>query len=635
MISNRKRPRVLSTEGPSSVLNCDTSGTSTTTATANSTAATTTSTGTNNISETPPPYHHSQQPHLLFSNNITNHILSDTSTDSASSSSFPFYKTLPIKSKIDSSTFTNPFLSIHDAASSSSSSYALEDEEDEEDDDDDDVIAEIDRFRDDEDDDDDVIFLEQREIVKRNSDTILYDNDALEAYNLFNVNNIIANPHTTKKQRTNSLPQLPEVKCFYNKIPENYVLSTKKIGNIKTNVISYRTDGESCDDEQGHYIVRVKNLFANRFIIQRSLGRGTFGVVVEAYDKVKNRSVAIKIIRNIQKYRDAAKIELRILTTLKKFDGENLNHCLPLLEVFEYRGHYCFVTTLLKSSLFDYLENNRYLGFPASNVQSFAKQLLRSVAFLYDLKIIHTDLKPENILLHDDSFTKKKLTSSTTIEAFSHINNSTRKTPKTTKVLNSTEIQLIDFGSAIFADEYHSSIVSTRHYRAPEIVLGCGWSFPIDMWSVGCVIIELLSGEVLYKTHANHQHLAMIEKVSGTKIPIFMVPKDGEVAEYFDADGNLVSLDNPKLQADVDVLDRIDRWLGTRLGLVLNLEYGLKENYEKNQQMDYAEFTFWFFMVDLISKMLVVDPPKRITAEEALNHPWFNLGILDEGTSSV
>ena len=58
-------------------------------------------------------------------------------------------------------------------------------------------------------------------------------------------------------------------------------------------------------------------------------------------------------------------------------------------------------------------------------------------------------------------------------------------------------IKVIDFGSATFKDQYHSSIVSTRHYRAPEVILGLGWSFPCDIWSVGCILVELATGQAL------------------------------------------------------------------------------------------------------------------------------------------
>jgi dual-specificity kinase len=85
-------------------------------------------------------------------------------------------------------------------------------------------------------------------------------------------------------------------------------------------------------------------------------------------------------------------------------------------------------------------------------------------------------------------------------------------------VLLNPEIRLIDFGSATFQDEYHSSVVSTRHYRAPEIILNLGWSYPCDIWSIGCILVEFFTGDALFQTHDNLEHLAMMEAVCGTKL---------------------------------------------------------------------------------------------------------------------
>jgi dual-specificity kinase len=85
-------------------------------------------------------------------------------------------------------------------------------------------------------------------------------------------------------------------------------------------------------------------------------------------------------------------------------------------------------------------------------------------------------------------------------------------------VLLDPEIRLIDFGSATFNDEYHSSVVSTRHYRAPEIILNLGWSFPCDIWSIGCILVEFFTGDALFQTHDNLEHLAMMEAVCGGKL---------------------------------------------------------------------------------------------------------------------
>ena len=132
---------------------------------------------------------------------------------------------------------------------------------------------------------------------------------------------------------------------------------------------------------------------------------------------------------------------------------------------------------------------------------------------LHDLNLIHTDLKPENILLVQNgyqTFTYNRWipSSSTTIAR--------REAHR--KVLLDTEIRLIDFGSATFDDEYHSSVVSTRHYRAPEIILNLGWSYPCDIWSIGCILVEFYTGDALFQTHDNLEHLAMMEPVCGGKI---------------------------------------------------------------------------------------------------------------------
>lgn len=94
----------------------------------------------------------------------------------------------------------------------------------------------------------------------------------------------------------------------------------------------------------------------------------------------------------------------------------------------------------------------------------------------------------------------------------------TQRNARQRRVLLDSEIRLIDFGSATFDDEYHSSVVSTRHYRAPEIILQLGWSFPCDIWSIGCIIVEFFTGDALFQTHDNLEHLAMMEAVCSGKI---------------------------------------------------------------------------------------------------------------------
>ncbi|KAJ1843401.1 serine threonine protein kinase CMGC group, partial [Coemansia sp. RSA 2703] len=263
----------------------------------------------------------------------------------------------------------------------------------------------------------------------------------------------------------------------------------------------------SCDDRDGHYIVVPGREFTPRFKIRRLLGQGTFGKVMECEDASSGRLVAIKVIRAVPKYRDAAKIEIRVLQTLQRNDPKNIYQCMHVNETFDHRNHVCMVFDLLGPSVFDFLKENEFRPFSLHHVQLFAEQLLRSVAFLHSLDLVHTDLKPENILLESGDYDVVPFGSNQNIK---------------THMLKSTKIRLIDFGSATFNKEYHSQVVSTRHYRAPEIILNLGWSFPCDMWSIGCIILELLTGEALFQTHDNNEHLAMMEVVVG-RAPMHVV----------------------------------------------------------------------------------------------------------------
>lgn len=135
------------------------------------------------------------------------------------------------------------------------------------------------------------------------------------------------------------------------------------------------------------------------------------------------------------------------------------------------------------------------------------------IPVLHDLNLIHTDLKPENILLVDNQY--QTFTYNRSIPSSS---TATQRTSRQRKVLLTPEIRLIDFGSATFNEEYHSSVVSTRHYRAPEIILNLGWSYPCDIWSIGCILVEFYTGDALFQTHDNLEHLAMMEAVCGQKL---------------------------------------------------------------------------------------------------------------------
>ncbi|CAC9891161.1 unnamed protein product [Aureobasidium pullulans] len=335
---------------------------------------------------------------------------------------------------------------------------------------------------------------------------------------------------------------------------------------------------QKVDDDDGHYIL---------------LGQGTFGKVVQAYDRRRNADVAIKIIRSVQKYRDASRIELRVLSTLACNDKHNRNKCIHLRDTFDFRNHICIVTDLLGQSVFDFLKSNSFVPFPSTHIQQFARQLFTSVAFLHDLNLIHTDLKPENILLvqnHYQTFTYNRNIPSSS--------NTNPRSAKFRRVLLDPEIRLIDFGSATFDDEYHSSVVSTRHYRAPEIILNLGWSFPCDIWSIGCILVEFFTGDALFQTHDNLEHLAMMEAVCNT-------PIDKALVRLVTAGRG----SNKNSAAARQILD-----------------YPQSDTPRSSRKFVKA--------MKPLHKIFVYDPKKRITAHQALQHEWFKEHYEDDGTEA-
>jgi len=323
--------------------------------------------------------------------------------------------------------------------------------------------------------------------------------------------------------------------------------------------------------------------------ILSKMGEGTFGRVLECWDRKRKDYVAIKVVRNVPKYRDAAMIELEVLNTVMHNDPASAWHCVRLREWFDYRGHICMVFEKLGPSLFDFLRKNRYRPFPLAFVRRFAEQLIEAVAYLHRLSLVHTDLKPENILLAKSNYNKINV-------------------PGIGKRIPAVDvIRLIDFGSATFEEQYHSTVVSTRHYRAPEVILGMGWSFPCDIWSIGCIVVELLTGDALFQTHENFEHLAMMEAVLG-RIPEHMIAQaNRHMSKYFYKN----RLDWPRGASSIESELAVKRMqpLSKIVGTASEVEPipGVHDS-----------------LLDLLSGLLRYEPDRRMTAEEALQHPFFS-----------
>lgn len=223
-----------------------------------------------------------------------------------------------------------------------------------------------------------------------------------------------------------------------------------------------------------------------------------------------------------------------------------------------------------------------------------------------------------------------------TIPSSSH---TTSRTARQRRVLLDSEIRLIDFGSATFDDEYHSSVVSTRHYRAPEIILQLGWSFPCDIWSIGCIIVEFFTGDALFQTHDNLEHLAMMESVCNGKIDSKLVKSvcsggrganANPAAKFFNR-GKLDYPNNETSKASrkyVKAMKQLHVSLGPPLVQAQRTDREMQEFIPANTPFNRQ-------LLDLLRKIFVYDPKQRITAKEALKHPWFKETLVDDGTEAI
>ncbi|XP_020291529.1 dual specificity protein kinase CLK2 isoform X2 [Pseudomyrmex gracilis] len=334
------------------------------------------------------------------------------------------------------------------------------------------------------------------------------------------------------------------------------------------------------DDDDGHLVYQSGDILANRYKVLATLGEGTFGKVVKVKDLQMDHIMALKIIKNVEKYREAAKLEINALEKIAAKDPEGQHLCVKMLDWFNYHGHMCIAFEMLGLSVFDFLRDNSYQPYPLEHVRHMGYQLCYAVKFLHDNKLTHTDLKPENILFVDSDYE-------------STYNSKKRRDMRRVK---RTDIRLIDFGSATFDHEHHSTIVSTRHYRAPEVILELGWSQPCDVWSIGCILFELYLGITLFQTHDNREHLAMMERILGS-IPHRMARKTK--TKYF-------------YHGQLDWDDKSSAGRYVRENCKPLHRYMLSDDEEHRQ------------LFDLIQRMLDYEPSQRITLKDALMHPFFD-----------
>ncbi|VDP71544.1 unnamed protein product, partial [Echinostoma caproni] len=245
-------------------------------------------------------------------------------------------------------------------------------------------------------------------------------------------------------------------------------------------------------DSNYDYIVRPGEMWMGQYLINSLIGKGSFAIysssfvfssvpslfqVMKAHNCLTNEDVAIKIIKNKRAFTNQAQVEIRLLREMNRYQEEaevtgepappGANYIVRLLSHFTFRGHLCLVFELLSYNLYDLLRNTNFRGVSLNLTRKFALQLCGALEFLSrpELRIIHCDLKPENILLVN---------------------------PKR------SAIKLVDFGSSCHVKEKVYQYIQSRFYRSPDVLLGLDYTMSIDMWSLGCILVELHTGEPLF-----------------------------------------------------------------------------------------------------------------------------------------
>ncbi|KAM6967921.1 dual specificity tyrosine-phosphorylation-regulated kinase 1B isoform 2-T2 [Aplochiton taeniatus] len=349
------------------------------------------------------------------------------------------------------------------------------------------------------------------------------------------------------------------------------------------------------DDDNYDYIVKNGEKWLDRYEIDSLIGKGSFGQVVKAYDHHEQEWVAIKIIKNKKAFLNQAQIELRLLELMNKHDTEMKYYIVHLKRHFMFRNHLCLVFELLSYNLYDLLRNTNFRGVSLNLTRKFAQQLCTALLFLAtpELSIIHCDLKPENILLCN---------------------------PKR------SAIKIVDFGSSCQLGQRIYQYIQSRFYRSPEVLLGMPYDLAIDMWSLGCILVEMHTGEPLFSGSNEVDQMNKIVEVLGVP-PNHMLDQAPKARKYFDklSDGLWTVKKNKDIKKEYK--PPATRRLHEILGVETGGPGGRRAGEPGHAPCDYLKFK------DLILRMLDYDPKSRITPFYALQHNFFKK-TTDEGTNT-
>ncbi|OVA02699.1 Protein kinase domain [Macleaya cordata] len=312
----------------------------------------------------------------------------------------------------------------------------------------------------------------------------------------------------------------------------------------------------------------LNTIIAGRYYVTEYLGSAAFSKVVQAHDLHTGIDVCLKIIKNDKDFFDQSLDEIKLLKFVNKHDPADEHHILRLYDYFYHQEHLFIVCELLRANLYEFQKFNQDSGgevyFTLRRLQIITRQCLEALEYLHHLGIIHCDLKPENILI---------------------------------KSYSRCEIKVIDLGSSCFQSDNLCLYVQSRSYRAPEVILGLPYDQKIDLWSLGCILAELCSGDVLFPNEALVILLARMIGMLGP-LDMEMLVKGQETHKYFTKEYDLYHMNEETNQ----------------------LEFIIPEESTLEDHLQVSDIGF----IEFIKDLLETNPSRRPTASEALQHPWLS-----------
>ncbi|MCJ1273845.1 Mitogen-activated protein kinase [Puttea exsequens] len=331
-------------------------------------------------------------------------------------------------------------------------------------------------------------------------------------------------------------------------------------------------------DLQGRKVFKVFNqdfIVDERYNVTKELGQGAYGIVCAATNNHTGEGVAIKKVTNVFSKKILAKRALREIKLLQHFRGHRNITCLYDMDIprpDNFNETYLYEGTVTRRhSALDVANTLRELmecdlaaiirsGQPLTDAhfQSFIYQILCGLKYIHSANVLHRDLKPGNLLVNADC-----------------------------------ELKICDFGLArgfsMDPEEnagYMTEYVATRWYRAPEIMLSFqSYTKAIDVWSIGCILAELLGGRPFFKGRDYVDQLNQILHYLGT-------PNEETLSR----------IGSPRAQE-----------------YVRNLPFMPKVPFARLFQNANPD------ALDLLDKMLAFDPSARISVEEALEHRYLHI----------